>query len=187
MTVAWIALGVSAAAGIAGIVATWLSWRTLKWQQGVEADRRKTKVALWFEHAACIEETDPRAVALVGGPDGLPMEYRLSLMLVNASAENTIHVRDLYIEQADGAAGQHIHGYDDGSDIRLEPHERTARHVYLAHLDPALTADGFVGKARLASGEQFETPVERLDDHIVTMVEARNTRGRLDSPPPAHP
>jgi hypothetical protein len=187
VTVSWIALGVAVIAGAASIVATVIAARALRWQQRVEADRRKTSAELWFEHATYIEDTDPRAVALVGGPDGLPMEYRLTLVVVNRSPENTIYVRDLYIEQADGGIGQHIHGHDDDGDIRLEPHERTTRHVYVAYLDPALTANGFVGKARLASGELFETAVERLDDHIAAVVEARNTRGQLDSPPPAHP
>ncbi len=86
----------------------------------------------FFEHALWHEEhLSDDALALIGGAENLPLEYRLTLVVVNQSEQATVYVRDLYIERAAGDEGVHL-TRDEEQDTRLEPHQRISRHVLLS-------------------------------------------------------
>lgn len=182
MTTAQAALLVSGVAATIALYGAMNAHRALRWQRRRDEERSETRVRAHFEHASWHDDDlAPGALAMIGGPENLPLEYRLTLVVVNESEQATVYVRDLYIQDAADTLGVHL-TYDEDEDTRLEPHERMARQLFLSQTTIDL-AGGLVGKARLSTDEWIETEVEHLMPELLHDIEERNTRGRLDGPP----
>jgi hypothetical protein len=182
VTTAEAALVISGFAAVVGAVGAVNAHRALRWQRKRDAERSATRVRLEFEHAAWRDlDIESSALAMLGGPDNLPLEYRLTLVAVNDSETATVYLRDLHIRSMGSPDAIHL-TYDESDDTRLEPRQRTSRHIFVVQL-PFDPSAGFIGQARLATGELIATPITWLDSHLLSHIERHNSRGRLDAPP----
>jgi hypothetical protein len=182
-----VSLATGGTAGLIGLHAAYVSRRALAvskkalaWQQERDRERQETRLVVQFDHEARAVPTDDRATWLMGGPENLPLDYVLTLVVYNAG-ETTESISDLFLEDAEQTKGCHI--ADFLQDHVLRPRERIARSLTPEQL-PFDTAGGIVGRARLASGKEVASEVAHLDPVILEAVRERNTRGCLDAPPP---
>lgn len=146
---------------------------SLGWQIYREIRRLKTDLRVEIEHAA-----RPRPMYVAFGSDSdprpEPLEYELTLVVVN-DGETTEYVRDAAIEDAARTAG-----YDFGDELadkELRPRNRVFAQVRVQDLefDPS---HGFYGVARLASGREIKSRVERLDNGVLEHIEEWNRKAR---------
>ena len=76
---------ISIVSGTAGTVSVVNSARALGWQKRRDAERRQMHVTIHFGHAVADENIEPGALALPGGVENLPLDYRLEVIVVNES------------------------------------------------------------------------------------------------------
>ena len=182
MTTAEVALIISIVSGTAGTVGVVNSARALGWQKRRDAERRQTHVTIHFGHAAWRDENiEPGALALLGGHENLPLDYRLEVIVVNESETTPVYVRALHIQQAVGDKGFNV-TLDEQHMTRLEPGEPMVREVFLHVVRIDLTA-GVIAKAHIAPDEWIDSEPEQLIDHLLEHIAEHNSRGRLAAPP----
>jgi hypothetical protein len=182
-----VSLATGGAASLIGLHAAYVSRRALAvsrqavaWQQERDQERLETRLVVQFDHDARAVPTDDRAAWLMGGAENLPLDYVLTLIVYN-EGETTETVSDLFVEDPDQTKPCHIAEFLH--DHTLRPRERIARSLTIEQL-PFDPAGGIVGRARLASGKEFTSAVERPDPVILEAMQERNARGRLGAPPP---
>jgi hypothetical protein len=180
MTLASVALVVSVAVGCVTAYNTLTSRRSLRWQQARDAERREQHVHIHFEHAAMTELTGVQATWLLGGPENLPLYYRLRVVVVNASETSTVWIRSVHIQQADGNTGHDLTDRDAGAH-RLEPGEPLVRDIAIDRLGHDFSR--VIAKAHVAPNEWIQSAPEELLDDVLSAVRERNTRGVVRAPP----
>jgi len=181
VSTAEIALIVSIASGLAGAVGVVNSARALRWQKKRDAERRAKRVTIHFGHAAWHESVEPSVSQMVGGIANLPLEYRLQVIVVNASEEAPVFVRGVHPEQAAGDEGCNL-TMEETEPTRLEAGEPMVRELFLHHV-PVDFRGGVVAKVHLAPDEWIESEVEPLMEELMRHVDEHNRRGHLDAPP----
>jgi hypothetical protein len=158
------------------------SHRTMRWQRRRDAERTAARLRLYFEHRTWRDlNIEPSALALIGGPDSLPLEYSLSLVAVNESETTALFVRSLLIVNRGSPDAINL-TLGGEMDCRLEPGQRMSREVFPGRFSFDMSG-GFVGRAQLATDDWIETPIERLDVHLLSAIDQHNSRGRLSEPP----
>jgi hypothetical protein len=154
-------------AGIA-LYAAALSRRALAWQQDRDAERQETKVRIEFDHSA----EDVPVMMFVGGRAGPSMlYYQLTMSVVN-DGETTEYVTGASLDAPDGSSSRDLSPYLK-PDRELSPRGRVAIDVPSSDLS---FKTGFVGVARLASGQELRSAVEHLDAEIEARIADNNRR-----------
>jgi hypothetical protein len=148
----------SVAAGI-GLYGAANAHRALRWQHRRDAERSATRVRLYFEHGIQADDGTDRAVAAPVDARHRPTIFRLTLVAIN-SGEGVVFVRDLWIKHSYLPVGAPL-TQDAHEDVRLEPNQRTSA-VYLMRDDNLGLSGGFIGQARLATGQIFQTELQDL-------------------------
>lgn len=176
MTTIQVAIALSAGALLVAVYGAMIAHLALRRQKKGDARRRQQEVRIHFEHAARRKIADPQTVWIVGGEDNLPLEYRLRVVIVNASEEATIYVRRLRVQEAYGDG--RVNFAIDESDAPLAPRQSMVRQLNLHNVDIDLT-DGLVAKLGIAPNLWFTSEVEPLDSELLRHIEDHNERVRL--------
>lgn len=150
--------------------------RALRRQRKGDARRRQQEVRIHFEHAAKRKAADPQTVWIVGGEDNLPLEYRLRLVVVNASEEATVCIRSLSVHEAHG--NRRVNLTVDEADAQLAPRQPMVRELNLHNVNIDLTG-GLVAKLGIAPNHWITSEVEPLDGELLRHIEDHNARVRL--------
>jgi hypothetical protein len=190
VTTAQVAIVISGFAAIVGAFGAINSHRALRWQKRRDEQRRQLRARLAFRHEPWQRDPRPRKPRLGSGEemgDGIawftvradvPLEYRLSIIVVNESEEATIFVRHLFVEQPDGERRHSL--TIEPSDHRLEPHQQLVRRMFVDDVDIDLMG-GFVAEAHTGHGI-VRSEVEHLDAALLQHIAEHNARERTDGP-----
>lgn len=180
MTTAQAALLVSGVAAFIALYGATNAHRALRWQRRRDAERREQRVRIHFEHAAIAEPTSEGATFMIGGPQNLPLYYRLRIVVVNASETSAVWIRSVHLEQADGDIGYDLTERDSGAH-RLEPGEPLVCDFPIDRQPHDFSR--VIVRAHVAPNEWISSEPEAIDQGLLSHIWRHNSRGALDGPP----
>jgi hypothetical protein len=166
------ATGLSIAAIVIALIALVTSRQALTWQKRQDIARVTPSVRIEFEHSA-----DPQSVyvwsqAMLEDPRPTPLDYRLTINVVNAG-QTTERLRRMRVEAVDHSAGVDVtaDSYEE-----LQPRARLTYPIVLETIPK--WRSGFIAIASLAGGEEVVSDVEHADADLLAHIEEHNRDAR---------
>lgn len=168
------------------IISGWAAWtahQARSWQREADQRRERIDVRVEFEHSSDqitgvwsinVDDPDPRPH---------PIGYRLTLNVVN-DGPTSVWLQALYVQEArdgeeDGVAGVDFDAPFRKGDVEVRPRERFSHAFWVEYQRHHIDFDkGFVGIARLATGEMVESEREVLMEDIQQHIREFNETAR---------